>query len=243
MFKSEKFEFIKNPVICAITCTFKVENQITYDDISNLICKALNNSLEDKNYVLHTKITKEKTQLHIPIGIQLNGHEVLFRCRYINYTQNGRLRSNFRNQICLYYINDSKKKRCYKFFCNGNIHVTGYNDMVSMDTELKILYEGLHILVGSKESSFTIFEKHIHMINLSFKLSTTINLIHVQNKIYTKQWMPVYEPEIYCALVLHAESFKAIIFKSGSIILTGCKSIESLHAGFVQLLDFFNKNL
>ena len=230
-------------MICAITSTFKINDEINFTNFSNTIADILDNVLESGDYKLDTKITKEKTQLHIPIGIKLNGHEILYRTRHVNYTQNGRLRSNFRNQICLYYTNEKKKKRCFKFFCNGNIHITGYNDISCMDSDVVLLYEKLHFLIDSTQLPLSIIEKKIHMINLSFKISININLNILETNIRNKQWTPVYEPEIYCALVLHTDFFKAIIFKTGSIIITGCKSMEQLQRGFSVLLEFLNEVL
>lgn len=246
-YKSEKFTFLKNPVICAITSTCKINNEIDFANLTNSIANVLNDISEAGQYAkfIH-KLTKEKTQLHIPIGMKLNGHDVLYRTRYVNYIQNGRLRSNFRNQVCLYYMNEFKKKRCFKIFCNGNIHITGYNDMSSMDSELLLLYTFLHTFTGRcSPANLSIVDQTVHMINLSFKISKSLNLTDLEKaiKIFSHGWSSVYEPDIYCALILHTALFKAIVFKTGSVILTGCKSMFQLQNAFNMFMSFLSEML
>jgi TATA-box binding protein (TBP) (component of TFIID and TFIIIB) len=113
--------------------------------------------------------------------------------------------------------------------------------MEQMDSEVLLLYNDLHLFTGAFRQvvPLTIVEKNIHMINLSFKISKLLNLTDIETKL-PHSWSSVYEPDIYCALILHTALFKAILFKTGSVILTGCKSMDQLQEAFSVLSKFLS---
>jgi TATA-box binding protein (TBP) (component of TFIID and TFIIIB) len=231
---------IKNPFISAITASYIFDTDISMSKLLEYTWKKIDDEMESNTLVLSEKNTKKKTQLHIQLHeITINGHVVIMRNRYRNYTKNGRVRSNFRNQLCVYYIDLDKKKKCHKLFYNGNIHVTGYSQIEKMTEETTELLQNIFTVIGQEWNSNKVSTMTIHMMNMVFKISKTISLRKL-NLEPPSEWNVIYNPEIYCGCMVRANTFKANIFSSGSVIVTACKSEKELNDACCIILEFFD---
>lgn len=194
-----------------------------------------------------TPFTKNKTQLHVPLPFVVEGEQLFFRIRYVSYVKRGTKRGNFMNQLCFYYRTpDTNKKRCFKVFCNGLVHVTGYNSLDVMDTRFTEFYNALFLVVHAHNLHLRVHDavRSIYVINMTIKMAHTLYLPSASVFLAThiNQWSISYEPELYCAMSIDAGHFKANVFGSGSIIVTGVKSMLALETARSQLLAVFNQH-
>lgn len=233
----------REPRICAITCSFTFVEKLDYAALEAKVCEAFDAYDESDVFEYPKKLTKVKSQLHIPLELEVARRRVFYRCRYERYqSRNGELRSNFLNQTCFYYTTESNKKRCFKFFRNGKIHVTGFNDLEDMDYTVKEFYGKLTELITDKVFVPTVATRTLHMVNMTIKFKAYFRMevlsMHFQKPEFGLHVH--FEAELYVGMILTAPDFKFLVFRSGSVIITGTKSVEKAMEGcsrLVQLLE------
>lgn len=236
----KRVQIEKGPSICAITAAYtpREDLRICFKSMQDWIADKMS-SYYDNFFVPSNSLTKAKSQLHIPLPIKVCECLVHFRIRYIVYAKKGTKRSNFLNQLCFYYTLPSGKKRCFKLFCNGVIHVTGFNDTEDMDARVVELYRQLHQLVGSQAFLISIsdMKRDIQMMNMTVKLTCKFYL-NTASLFLSRHlaWSVSYEPELYSAMVIDSGHFKANVFSTGSIIITGVKSLSALEQAYSDVL-------
>ena len=229
----------REPKVCAITASFTFIECINYADLEAKVCEAFDAYDESGVFVYPKILTKIKSQLHIPLPFEVDTRQVFYRCRYENYqSRNGELRANFLNQTCFYYTTNTNKKRCFKFFRNGKLHVTGFNDIEDMDTKVLEFNTKLAEYIGKPLVS-AVATRTIHMLNMTLKVKKTFKLevlcMYFQKPKFN---LHVYlSLENYCGLMLNTEEYKLILFRSGSVIITGTKSVEKAMEGYARLMQ------
>jgi TATA-box binding protein (TBP) (component of TFIID and TFIIIB) len=236
----KNIKLIKEPYITAITASYTFDIDVCMSQLLEYTFTKVDEAMESNSLLLSEKNTKEKTQLHVPLPeITVNGNIVMMRTRYRNYTKNGRYRSNFRNSLCVYYIDSDKKKKCHKLFYNGNVHVTGYSQESRMTNETIELLKNAFSVIGQDWNDNKIKKSTIHMMNCVFKISERISL----RKLYAEapsEWDVIYNHEIYCGCMVRTSAWKANIFSTGSVIITACKSQEQLNTAYSNVLRFLD---
>lgn len=230
----------REPKICAITCSFTFNEKLDYNTLEAKVCEAFDAYDESGVFVYPKKKTKVKSQLHIPLELEVAGRKVFYRCRYERYvSRNGELRSNFLNQTCFYYKTEANKNRCFKFFRNGKVHVTGFNDLDDMDNTVKEFYGKLTELVTDKVVVPTVEMRTLHMVNMTMKFKANFRMevlsMHFQKPEFGLHVH--FEAELYVGMILTAPDFKFLVFRSGSVIITGTKSVEKAMEGYSRLLQ------
>lgn len=227
------------PRICAITCCYKFDTALDYIKLDLSTCDVLQDYIKTGEFVCPTKLTKKKSQVHVPMPFKLHNTTVFYRCRYTSYSRkNGETRSNFLNQICFYFVTLQNKKRCFKVFRNSLIHVTGFNNENDMDATTKEFYTLLSRFVGGDILPTVISSRKINMFNMVFKFSHKLRLEVINSYFNTiKDFKVIFEPELYVGLMLTGPLFKLILFRSGSVLITGTKSQETAMSAFSTLSD------
>lgn len=239
----------KPPAISAITCYYTPNEPFPYAALDAVVGDILYHALENGLVEPDRKLTKKGTQalLPLPIAVQMNGqtYQLTFRVRHQSFTKNSRTHGNFMNQMCFFFLTPDGKSKCFKVFRNGVVHVTGFNVVEEMHAAtLSIIHAMAAAAEPSQTHTFTWKNVSICMMNLSFKLCKSLALIPLCSQIKSQtDWFAVYEPELYCGLMLDAGTFKACLFQSGSIILTAVKSKAELAAAFQSLMGFLVEQL
>lgn len=241
----------KPPFISTITAAYTVHEskRVEYSALQDFVTDATSEFYRTFTATTKNVLTKVKSQLHIPLPAKVQDCPLCFRVRYIVYTKKGTKRSNFLNQLCFYYTLPSGKRRCFKVFCNGVVHVTGYNDLDEMDACVSEFYETLHHLVSGTRRDYQGISRHVeitnadshrvlHMMNMATKLRCQFYLsvasLHLSKH---TPWTISYEPELYSAMMVNSGHFKANIFSTGSIIITGVKSAPELCVAYREILE------
>lgn len=230
----------KEPKICAITCSFTFGTKLDYASLEEKVADAFDIYDASDVFQYPKKQTKTKSQLHVPMPFEVAGRRIFYRCRYQSYeSRNQSWRSNFLNQTCFYYTTEQNKKRCFKFFRNNNIHVTGFNDIEDMDNKVMEFYGKLAELITGDIIVPVVANKTLHMVNMTTKFKARFRL-EVLSMYFTKpefKLQVLFEPELYIGMMLTAEDFKLILFRSGSVIITGTKTVEKAMEGYSKLLE------
>lgn len=234
-----------NYKVSAITCSYVPETHFQFSKLNDKVCQVLEKALQSGELALSEKLTKKKTQLSLLLpDFTLDSKQVYFRVRHQAFSRGGRTFSNFQNQLCFYYKTCDDKTKCFKVFSNGNVHVTGYADEQHMDTSvIGFLSTIVRWTEHPQPIQYTLdnVKKTVHMMNACFKLGRELSLVTLLNFLRRsmRNWDSMYEPELYSGLMLRADNFKANIFKSGSIIITGTRSLQGIQVAHSALLSFF----
>lgn len=229
------------PRVTAITCYYTIQDRISYTKLDRCIADLVESTVDIDT--LSSKCTKTKSQLTVPLGYTLDDCTVYMRMRFNEYIKNDRKRGNFQNQICFYYKDKCNKSKCFKVFRNGVIHVTGFTNEVHMDECVKQFVEKLAmVILGYEEYEVVFVERKVCLVNVSFRLKCGLSLAMVYQMLQQHAKV-IYDPEIYCGLMVHTMGFKASIFRSGAIIITGAKSVEDAKCAFDKCLQVVQEHI
>lgn len=235
----------KPPTICAITCCYKFEILLDYTQLDTCMSEVFKDFHENGDFVYPKHLTKIKSQVHVPMPFKLQNTTLFYRCRYEVYnSKSGAKRSNFLNQICFYYVTPEKKKRCFKVFRNGIIHVTGFNDIDDMDHTTTSFYTLLLQFIKTNVTEPCKYtSKTINMLNMVFKLKNKLKLEFINLYFQTthKEFSVFYEPELWVGLMLTGPLYKLMLFRSGSVVITGTKSEEVALMAFNDFMTILNQ--
>ena len=232
------------PNICTLTACYKFDLSLDYNAMENMLVSVFQTFDETNTFVYPKKMTKTKSQVHVPMPFKVQDTTLFYRCRYESYcTKSGAKRGNFLNQTCFYYITSQNKKRCFKFFRNGLVHVTGFNDITIMDTATLQFFQSLMEFVGDNATQLRIVSRTINLLNMNLKLShrARLEIMALYFQRPNSPYHVFFEPEIYVGLMLSCREFKIIIFRSGSVIITGTKSVESAMAAYERLVSLISE--
>ena len=174
-------------------------------------------------------------------------------------TKRGKIKKQFFNQLTINYKDTSKKS--IKIFTNGRIHITGIHSFADIHNVPIYIKDWLQ---KSLNEEVTIIQNQICMMNFILTINKSLNLeyfcqlinsikIQLQNRITTLS----YEPQTYPGINLKIQNeyydtpetnmdkkkeITFLIFKSGKVIITGCKNIQNLddsYKFFIKLLEFY----
>lgn len=238
---------LKTPKVSAITCYYTPNESFPYNDLDTLVGNYLEEALSSGSIVPRDKLTKKHTQLKLPLPVNIDvdskSYHVVFRVRYQTYIKNSIKHSNFSNQMCFFFLTDDGKSKCFKIFRNGVVHVTGFTNIDEMDFATgEVINKMATFAKEGGNYKFTWKSVNICMMNVSFKLNRELSLVKLWSTIETQtEWFAMYEPEIYCGLMIDAGTFKACVFRTGSVILTAVKSMQEITIAFDKLIRFLLK--
>lgn len=152
----------------------------------------------------------------------------------------------FYNQLTIRCIDISIKS--IKIFKNGRIQITGLTSVYESE-EIRTLIELIFKNVYDDPIWFTM-PNHIHLMNVHVKLTCDkLDLQVIHNYMITKyqtkkknEWCIRYDKQIHPALniknsIYHNKYITYLIFTSGNVIISGCKSIDDIEYIYDQLID------
>ena len=150
-------------------------------------------------------------------------------------------KKNFNNSLVfkLKSSDDKKHRKAIKVFCNGSLHITGYNDIATSMYMADVFRTFLEIVEGGTgfQDWYTISGYQIQTINICYNLgigpSKNINLRKLADILRSKcSYYVSFNTDLYVGLVIKAPHLQVLIFESGSIILTCVKNAEEINEGF-----------
>jgi len=146
---------------------------------------------------------------------------------------------SFNNSITVFKVIENNKKRSVKFFPNGLIHVTG----CATPMEAKEVVNEIQTLVDPLFKGITNFENidiQTQMINATFKVPHLIDqlaLVEHYNTFKNMVTQTSFHPETYSAVKARVYGLSVSVFKTGSVVLSGAKDLESLAKTYHFLLE------
>lgn len=145
---------------------------------------------------------------------------------------------SFNNCITIYKVIQENKRRSVKLFPNGIIHITGCSNPKEVN---KILNEVQGILDEIFPDNLTtpMIEVEIQLINATFKVPHHVDQLSLVEKYKMSRKYVTnisFNPETYSAVKANMFGLSASVFKTGSVVLSGAKTLESLICAY----DFLN---
>jgi TATA-box binding protein (TBP) (component of TFIID and TFIIIB) len=232
---------VKSPAVSAITCAFTANEEIDYGAIDKRMADLLLSSVESEGVVLNTALTKKKSQVCVPLPVYVGEHVVFYRVRWQEYVRNQRTRANFMNQCCFFFHTHDGRSKCFKVFRNGVVHVTGFTDVNAMTACTTEFVNKLVVWAGAGGGAVSWKERNIYLMNASFRMHCALTLQHFHRRVLQSgNWDSVYEPEMYCGVMIDAGRWKANVFRTGSVIITGVKCMEDLIEGTRSMIKYIH---
>lgn len=134
-------------------------------------------------------------------------------------------------------IKHPRIKSChYLAYPNGKVVVLGCKSVDEIEDALAWL--------GKETGSTKLLTYKLHNLVGSVKFDTALNLTQIYNKILSqrgpKQYIGYYESELSPALVfapLSINTVRCLLFRSGSVIITGGRSVSDLNIAHKELKE------
>jgi TATA-box binding protein (TBP) (component of TFIID and TFIIIB) len=155
-----------------------------------------------------------------------------------NITQLFTSTTRMRNCV-IYKFHITEKRKCaIKIFRNGKFHITG----------CKSACEAMRILSNillSIDPTATITDFQVQMINSNFHFQRAIDLYELAKIFQLRQEPYNYNKDHHHAFRFKCEGVSVLVFMSGSVIITGAKSSDTLLAAYKKIVgvvesEFFN---
>jgi TATA-box binding protein (TBP) (component of TFIID and TFIIIB) len=169
----------------------------------------------------------------------------------------GAIKRAFDNQVtCVIRLRENVFVNM-KIFRNGNIQMTGVKETTDAQVALSQLVEAFKRTFPEDVDKFVASTPQIHLINSDFKVNYKLRRDILYQYIIDNNMSCSYEPDIYpgvkiqyfvndthtgqCVCEIHCGQKKKnlpckkitiIVFQSGSIIITGAKSIDALNEAY-----------
>jgi TATA-box binding protein (TBP) (component of TFIID and TFIIIB) len=147
--------------------------------------------------------------------------------------------ATFSNQISI-KLETPDGKCCCKFFRNGKVHVTGTKSIARAMTTVDDILKEANPSLGV----FTLGCFKVEMLNTTLRLQTPILLTKLCEHAETKKGVQVsYDSSRYPGVKLRLHGFGVmLIFSSGSVIFTGCRSPSDVSVLFEALSDILSNH-
>lgn len=151
-------------------------------------------------------------------------------------TKRGKVKKNFFNQATLTFKDITTKS--IKIFTNGKLQMTGITSLI----EGQRVAHKVCVLIGKcTETLLFPVSVDIAMINSDFCIRKNVNLVRLMTKI-TGDVMFSYDPDTYPGLKMKYNNVSIFVFSTGSVVITGSKSIHDLHNAFKYITNLVNVN-
>lgn len=149
---------------------------------------------------------------------------------------------NFNNSVVL-----KAGKKATKVFCNGCLHVTGYNTIADVFEIGEVLGAAFEIIEGGNGLGewYKVVGFDVQMINACWKVpempdGMILALDVLESKLReVTAWHCSFNSDMYSGVILSAVEFKLLVFESGCVIITSVKCVGALEKGFEFAKNFF----
>lgn len=143
---------------------------------------------------------------------------------------------SFHNQVSVKGLDaETGSRYCVKLFRNGKMHITGCKSMA------RALMVADQILRQVKPGcDHLLLDTDIEMLNMDFQASMPLNLKALVDTLEEEELPVSYNPISYPGAKLQLGFCTVLCFSSGSVIVTGARSIEAARRGydiFCHILD------
>lgn len=148
---------------------------------------------------------------------------------------------SFYNSVTIRYKDtETRKGRAIKVFRNGNLHVTGYTRVEDAEAT------GGQIL-GMFEGYERMEEVKIQMMNTCFRIDTEFNMMELFEEFRQSQHIIKYDTERHAGLqikmVCGDRKITVIVFRTGSVLITGVRSMEELEYGHREIMRMLSPKI
>ena len=148
-------------------------------------------------------------------------------------------RPDFNNQTTVRY-----GSKCIKMFRNGSVHVTGCKTLVDFVQAVSAVCDAM-TQAGIEPGGVHVTSFNTQMINVTFNANATLGLRELRDLCLVRGWGAMYDADVYPGLNVKIpmgqdKTVTALIFRSGSVILTGAKTAAhtlEAHSKLTHLLD------
>ena len=152
-------------------------------------------------------------------------------------TKRGKVKKNFFNQATLTFRDITTKS--IKIFTNGKLQMTGITSLLEGQ---RVAHKVCGLISRCTETNVTPVSVDIAMINSDFCIRKNINLLRLMSKI-TGDVIFAYDPDTYPGLKLKYNNVSIFVFSTGSVVITGSKSLHDLHGAFKYVTNLVFSNL
>lgn len=155
-------------------------------------------------------------------------------------------KKNFVNSFILsYHLNSTKKTKggvvTVKVFSNGSFHTTG--SKTQKDACKAVDRIGTFLNWITKQEIYTPGDYNIdvQLINTNFNLGAHIHIALLENYLQKQNLSYIYDKENHPGLRMKtANGITAILFKTGSVILTGAKKLSEVMDAYKYILSLLD---
>lgn len=146
---------------------------------------------------------------------------------------------DFNNQTTVRYGSKS-----IKMFRNGSVHVTGCKSMADFVQAVSAVCDAM-TQAGIEPGGVRVTGFDTQMINVTFNANATLGLRELRELCLMRGWGAMYDADVYPGLnvkipVCQDRRVTALVFRSGSVILTGAKTaahVQEAHQQLTRILD------
>tara|TARA_B100000963_G_C22633171_1_gene676086 strand:- start:2996 stop:3721 length:726 start_codon:yes stop_codon:yes gene_type:complete len=143
-----------------------------------------------------------------------------------------------------------KQKVCLKIFKNGNIQLCGVENLKSAMYAIRKIFKRLNKIEAFNDDIAYISDIKICMINSDFKINKCIKQSSLCKIIDNKElnnvsfysYNPTKYPAINIKLDCQGQKTSCMIFRTGSIIITGGIDFKNYIELYKELINLFEKN-
>lgn len=140
------------------------------------------------------------------------------------FNKKGHLMKSFGNQVTIKHID---RKINIKLFYNNKVQITGIRSE-----------QDAHMIIDELNNSYNlkIEDSKLVMQNMVTKLSTNmLNLYSLYDQLLSKNYDTHYTPEIYPGLKLKVDNSTALLFATGSLIISSGNPVNDVPKIFIVL--------
>lgn len=142
-------------------------------------------------------------------------------------TKRGKVKKNFFNQATITYRDNTTKS--IKVFTNGKLQMTGITSLIE---GLRVARKVFEIVSECTGTNINVTDVRVAMINSDFCIRKNVNLPRLQNDIINRDVACGYDPDTYPGLKVKYNGVSIFIFSTGSVVVTGSKSLKELRDAF-----------
>lgn len=151
-------------------------------------------------------------------------------------TKRGKVKKNFFNQATLTFKDITTKS--IKIFTNGKLQMTGITSLLEGQ---RVAHKVCGLIGKCTETNVIPVSVDIAMINSDFCIRKNVNLLRLMSKI-TGDVMFSYDPDTYPGLKMKYNNVSIFVFSTGSVVITGSKSVYDLHNAFKYITNLVDCN-
>ena len=142
-------------------------------------------------------------------------------------TKRGKIKKNFFNQATITYKDNTTKS--IKVFTNGKLQMTGITSLLE---GIRVAHKVCFLVSRCTATDVRPTNIRIALINSDFCVRKNVRLQRLQETIRRRGVECGYDPDTYPGLKVKYNGVSIFIFSTGSVVITGSKTLRELHKAF-----------